>query len=105
MILTLILSKIFTTLSIASQQFVFIFFLCLDKYMIIKDILTRKFNRNSTKISLAMIVIMTVVRQFKFNTDLNRLLSVITVFLIVFLFLQQQELLIQKVKNIFRSKE
>jgi hypothetical protein len=73
--------------------------------MIIKDILTRKFNRNSTKISLAMIVIMTVVRQFKFNTDLNRLLSVITVFLIVFLFLQQQELLIQKVKNIFRSKE
>jgi hypothetical protein len=73
--------------------------------MILKDILTRKFNRNSTKIALGLIVIMTIIRLFKFNTDLNKLISVITVFLIVFLFLQQQELLIQNVKNIFRSKE
>jgi hypothetical protein len=73
--------------------------------MILKDILTRKFNRNSTKIALGLIVLMTIIRLFKFNTDLNKLISVLTVFLIVFLFLQQQELLIQNVKNIFRSKE
>jgi hypothetical protein len=63
-------------------------------------------NKNTIWIyGIALLTILVIVRALNFNANLNRIINVVNVLIIVGLFLQQQELLIENVKSIFRVKK
>jgi hypothetical protein len=63
-------------------------------------------NKNTIWIyGIAILTVLVIIRALNFNTNLNRIINVVNVFIIVGLFLQQQELLIENVKSIFRVKK
>jgi hypothetical protein len=63
-------------------------------------------NKNTIWIyGIAILTVLVIIRALNFNTNLNRVINVINVLIIVGLFLQQQELLIENVKSIFRAKK
>jgi hypothetical protein len=63
-------------------------------------------NKNTIWIyGIAILTVLVIIRALNFNTNLNRVINVVNVLIIVGLFLQQQELLIENVKSIFRVKK
>jgi hypothetical protein len=63
-------------------------------------------NKNTIWIyGIALLTILVIVRALNFHANLNRIINVVNVLIIVGLFLQQQELLIENVKSIFRVKK